>query len=135
MLPARLHSWLNSSDNDRSEQSTIPSSFLRSWLREQLASLFQHLLTLCLPRCSFVFASRLFSAVYDAHISDGGKTCIGRDCFRATSLTISALCLLGFGANCLLVYRTRHAYLPQALAARPIDEPAAAVGGLTRDDN
>ncbi|KAK1304711.1 hypothetical protein QJS10_CPB11g01975 [Acorus calamus] len=76
--------------------------------------LIYNILILNLPLGSFLFSGLLAGLLYDSqatHIPRGGNTCVGAHCYRLVFVIMSFACLLGFGLDLLLTYRTKNIYL------------------------
>ncbi|KAJ4776992.1 Major facilitator superfamily protein [Rhynchospora pubera] len=76
--------------------------------------LIYNILILNLPLGSFLFSGLLAGLLYDSQATktpDGGNTCVGAHCYRLVFIIMSFACLVGFGLDLLLSYRTRTLYL------------------------
>lgn len=59
---------------------------------------------------SYLLATLLASAIYKANSKEGSKSCYGKECYQATYLICTGLCLLGFIVGLVLMYRSRKMY-------------------------
>ncbi|KAF8377814.1 hypothetical protein HHK36_031199 [Tetracentron sinense] len=75
--------------------------------------LIYNILILNLPLGSFLFSGLLAGFLYDAQATStagGGNTCVGPHCYRLVFVIMSLACILGFGLDILLVFRTKTLY-------------------------
>ncbi|KAL4187958.1 hypothetical protein AMTRI_Chr09g21470 [Amborella trichopoda] len=75
--------------------------------------LIYNILILNLPLGSFLFSGLLAGILYDTQAtegSDGSNTCVGAHCYRTVFIVTAFACLVGFGLDILLVFRTRRIY-------------------------
>jgi MFS family permease len=75
--------------------------------------LIYNILILNLPLGSFLFSGLLAGLLYDSQATktpDGGNTCVGAHCYRLIFIIMAFTCLVGFGLDLLLSYRTRRLY-------------------------
>ncbi|KAF3324964.1 Protein NUCLEAR FUSION DEFECTIVE 4 [Carex littledalei] len=75
--------------------------------------LIYNILILNLPLGSFLFSGLLAGLLYDSQATktpDGGNTCVGAHCYRLVFIIMAFACLVGFGLDLLLSYRTRGLY-------------------------
>lgn len=76
--------------------------------------LLYNVLILNLPLGSFLFSGLLAGLLYDSQATKtagGGNTCVGAHCYRLVFVIMAFACLIGFGLDVLLAYRTRKVYL------------------------
>ncbi|OAY77832.1 Protein NUCLEAR FUSION DEFECTIVE 4 [Ananas comosus] len=76
--------------------------------------LIYNILILNLPLGSFVFSGLLAGILYDSEATGtagGGNTCVGAHCYRLAFVVMAGACLVGFGLDVLLAFRTRKVYL------------------------
>ncbi|XP_074571251.1 protein NUCLEAR FUSION DEFECTIVE 4-like [Curcuma longa] len=72
-----------------------------------------NILILNLPLGSFLFSGLLAGILYDAEATNtegGGNTCVGAHCYRMVFVVMALVCLVGFGLDVLLAYRTKQLY-------------------------
>ncbi|XP_010266799.1 PREDICTED: protein NUCLEAR FUSION DEFECTIVE 4-like [Nelumbo nucifera] len=75
--------------------------------------LIYNILILNLPLGSFLFSGLLAGFLYDAEatsIAEGGNTCIGAHCYRLVFVVMALACVLGFGLDVVLAFRTKNVY-------------------------
>ncbi|XP_078173835.1 protein NUCLEAR FUSION DEFECTIVE 4-like [Carex rostrata] len=75
--------------------------------------LIYNILILNLPLGSFLFSGLLAGLLYDSQATktpDGGNSCVGAHCYRLVFIIMAVACLVGFGLDLLLSYRTRGLY-------------------------
>ena len=75
--------------------------------------LIYNILVINLPLGSFIFSSLIAGNLYDAEATTtagGGNTCVGRHCYFLTFIIFAGACLVGFGLDILLAFRTKNAY-------------------------
>lgn len=75
--------------------------------------LIYNILILNLPLGSFLFSGLLAGILYDAEATStegGGNTCVGAHCYRMVFAVMALVCLVGFGLDVLLAYRTKQLY-------------------------
>ncbi|KAK6922583.1 Nodulin-like [Dillenia turbinata] len=77
--------------------------------------LLYNILILNLPLGSFLFSGLLAGYLYDAQATitsenGGGNTCIGPHCYRLVFVIMALACILGFGLDVLLAFRTKKLY-------------------------
>lgn len=76
--------------------------------------LIYNMLILNLPLGSFLFSGLLAGLLYDSQAiktAGGGNMCVGAHCYRFVFLIMAFACLIGFGLDVLLAFRTRKVYL------------------------
>ncbi|XP_038973942.1 protein NUCLEAR FUSION DEFECTIVE 4-like [Phoenix dactylifera] len=76
--------------------------------------LIYNMLILNLPLGSFLFSGLLAGLLYDSQATNtagGGNMCVGAHCYRLVFLIMAFACLIGFGLDVLLAFRTRKVYL------------------------
>ncbi|XP_058090844.1 protein NUCLEAR FUSION DEFECTIVE 4-like [Magnolia sinica] len=75
--------------------------------------LIYNILILNLPLGSFLFSGLLAGLLYDSQATKtagGGNTCIGAHCYRLVFVMMAFACIVGFGLDILLVFRTKGVY-------------------------
>ncbi|MCD7464860.1 hypothetical protein HAX54_053519 [Datura stramonium] len=75
--------------------------------------LIYNVLILNLPLGSFLFSGLLAGLLYDSQATktaDGGNTCVGAHCYRLVFIVMSIACIVGFGLDILLTFRTKSIY-------------------------
>ncbi|KAG5547766.1 hypothetical protein RHGRI_013453 [Rhododendron griersonianum] len=75
--------------------------------------LIYNILILNLPLGSFLFSGLLAGFLYDAQANTtagGSNTCIGAHCYRLVFLVMAFACIVGFGLDVLLAFRTKGVY-------------------------
>ncbi|KAF2312414.1 hypothetical protein GH714_034651 [Hevea brasiliensis] len=75
--------------------------------------LLYNILILNLPLGSFLFSGLLAGYLYDAQATSsagGGNVCVGPQCYFLIFLIMALACVLGFGLDVLLGFRTRKVY-------------------------
>ncbi|KAI3832512.1 hypothetical protein MKW98_002058 [Papaver atlanticum] len=75
--------------------------------------LIYNILILNLPLGSFLFSGLLAGFLYDAQATKtkgGGNTCVGAHCYRQVFVIMAFSCVVGFGLDVLLVFRTKNLY-------------------------
>ncbi|MCL7023015.1 hypothetical protein MKW94_011232 [Papaver nudicaule] len=75
--------------------------------------LIYNILILNLPLGSFLFSGLLAGLLYDSQATKtegGGNTCVGAHCFRLVFLIMALACVVGFGLDVLLAFRTKNLY-------------------------
>ncbi|KAI3974548.1 hypothetical protein MKX01_020320 [Papaver californicum] len=75
--------------------------------------LIYNILILNLPLGSFLFSDLLAGFLYDAQANKtegGGNTCVGAHCYRQDFVIMALSCVVGFGLDVLLVFRTKNLY-------------------------
>ncbi|XP_074563281.1 protein NUCLEAR FUSION DEFECTIVE 4-like [Curcuma longa] len=75
--------------------------------------LIYNILILNLPLGSFLFSGLLAGILYDAEATKtegGANTCVGAHCYRMVFVVMAFACLVGFGLDVLLAYRTKELY-------------------------
>ncbi|KAJ9172648.1 hypothetical protein P3X46_015862 [Hevea brasiliensis] len=75
--------------------------------------LLYNILILNLPLGSFLFSGLLAGYIYDAQATSsagGGNVCVGPHCYFLIFLIMALACVLGFGLDVLLGFRTRKVY-------------------------
>ncbi|XP_077246248.1 protein NUCLEAR FUSION DEFECTIVE 4-like [Tasmannia lanceolata] len=76
--------------------------------------LIYNILILNLPLGSFLFSGKLASFLYDAQamkMPGGGNTCVGAHCYRLVFSIMGLACIIGFGLDVLLAFRTKNLYM------------------------
>ncbi|EHA8591341.1 protein NUCLEAR FUSION DEFECTIVE 4 [Cocos nucifera] len=76
--------------------------------------LLYNILILNLPLGSFLFSGLLAGLLHDSQaikMAGGGNRCVGTHCYRLVFLIMAFACLIGFGLDVLLAFRTRKLYL------------------------
>ncbi|TXG64778.1 hypothetical protein EZV62_011772 [Acer yangbiense] len=72
-----------------------------------------NILMLNIPLGSFLFSGLLAGYLYDAQatpIAGGGNTCVGAHCYRLVFTIMAIVCLVGFGLDIVLAFKTKHIY-------------------------
>ena len=75
--------------------------------------LIYNILILNLPLGSFLFSGMLAGFLYDSQATPtagGGNTCIGAHCYRLVFIVMAITCVIGFGLDVLLTFRTKSVY-------------------------
>ncbi|KAG9130392.1 hypothetical protein Leryth_004398 [Lithospermum erythrorhizon] len=75
--------------------------------------LIYNILILNLPLGSFLFSGLLAGLLYDSQATstaDGGNTCAGAHCYRLVFIVMAIACIVGFGLDVLLSFRTKAIY-------------------------
>lgn len=75
--------------------------------------LIYNILILNLPLGSFLFSGLLAGFLYDSQATPtagGGNTCIGPHCYRLVFIVMAITCVIGFGLDVLLTFRTKSVY-------------------------
>lgn len=75
--------------------------------------LIYNILILNLPLGSFLFSGLLAGFLYDAQATrthGGGNTCVGAHCYRLVFVTMALACIVGFGLDLVLAFRTKSLY-------------------------
>lgn len=75
--------------------------------------LIYNILILNLPLGSFLFSGLLAGLLYDAQatkVPGGGNTCVGAHCYRLVFVIMALACVVGFGLDVLLCFRTKRVY-------------------------
>lgn len=75
--------------------------------------LIYNILILNLPIGSFLFSGLLAGLLYDAQatkVPGGGNTCVGAHCYRLVFVIMALACVVGFGLDVLLCFRTKRVY-------------------------
>lgn len=75
--------------------------------------LIYNILILNLPLGSFLFSGLLAGFLYDSQATPtagGGNTCIGAHCYRLVFIVMAFTCVVGFGLDVLLTFRTKSVY-------------------------
>ncbi|KAL5788833.1 hypothetical protein ACOSP7_005782 [Xanthoceras sorbifolium] len=75
--------------------------------------LIYNVLILNLPLGSFLFSGLLAGYLYDAQATPtagGGNTCVGAHCYRLVFFIMALVCLVGFGLDILLAFKTKNIY-------------------------
>uniref|UniRef100_A0A0D9XG32 Uncharacterized protein n=1 Tax=Leersia perrieri TaxID=77586 RepID=A0A0D9XG32_9ORYZ len=75
--------------------------------------LIYNILILNLPLGSFLFSGLLAGLLYDAQatkVPGGGNTCVGAHCYRLVFVVMAIACVVGFGLDVLLCFRTKRVY-------------------------
>lgn len=75
--------------------------------------LIYNILILNLPLGSFLFSGLLAGLLYDAQATKtdgGGNRCIGAHCYRLVFVIMAFACIIGFGLDVLLAFRTKRLY-------------------------
>uniref|UniRef100_A0A0D3H9E7 Uncharacterized protein n=1 Tax=Oryza barthii TaxID=65489 RepID=A0A0D3H9E7_9ORYZ len=75
--------------------------------------LIYNILILNLPLGSFLFSGLLAGLLYDAQatkVPGGGNTCVGAHCYRLVFVVMAIACIVGFGLDVLLCFRTKRVY-------------------------
>ncbi|MQL98266.1 hypothetical protein Taro_030971 [Colocasia esculenta] len=83
--------------------------------------LIYNILILNLPLGSFLFSGLLAGLLYDAQATrtaGGGNTCVGAHCYRLVFVIMAVACVVGFGLDVLLAFRTKSLYAKINLARR-----------------
>jgi MFS family permease len=69
---------------------------------------------------SYIFSVILAADVYNRHSTDGGRTCIGTDCYRTTFIVLAALCGLAILLAFVIRHRTRLLYRDSSVTGRAL---------------
>ncbi|XP_072970023.1 protein NUCLEAR FUSION DEFECTIVE 4-like [Typha angustifolia] len=96
--------------------------------------LIYNILILNLPLGSFLFSGLLAGLLYDAQATKtagGGNTCVGAHCYRLVFVIMALACLVGFGLDLLLAFRTRKLY--RKIQASKRSKRSMAVEGAARN--
>ncbi|CAA3032592.1 NUCLEAR FUSION DEFECTIVE 4-like [Olea europaea subsp. europaea] len=75
--------------------------------------LIYNILILNLPLGSFLFSGLLAGFLYDSQATrtaGGGNTCLGAHCYRLVFVVMAIACIIGFGLDVLLAFRTKTIY-------------------------
>ncbi|CAI9769811.1 unnamed protein product [Fraxinus pennsylvanica] len=75
--------------------------------------LIYNILILNLPLGSFLFSGLLAGFLYDSQATStagGGNTCLGAHCYRLVFVVMAIACIIGFGLDLLLAFRTKSIY-------------------------
>lgn len=75
--------------------------------------LIYNILILNLPLGSFLFSGLLAGLLYDSEATrtaGGGNTCVGAHCYRLVFVVMAIACVVGFGLDVLLSFRTKAVY-------------------------
>ncbi|KAH7669008.1 MFS general substrate transporter domain-containing protein [Dioscorea alata] len=75
--------------------------------------LIYNMIILNLPLGSFLFSGLLAGYLYDAHATksaSGANTCIGAHCYRLVFVIMAIACVVGFGLDLVLAFRTKKLY-------------------------
>lgn len=75
--------------------------------------LIYNILILNLPLGSFLFSGLLAGLLYDMEATataGGGNTCVGAHCYRLVFVVMAIACVIGFGLDILLSFRTKNLY-------------------------
>lgn len=75
--------------------------------------LIYNILILNLPLGSFLFSGLLAGFLYDSQAistAGGGNTCLGAHCYRLVFVVMAIACIIGFGLDLLLAFRTKSIY-------------------------
>ncbi|GMN48707.1 hypothetical protein TIFTF001_017872 [Ficus carica] len=75
--------------------------------------LIYNILILNLPLGSFLFSGLLAGILYDMEATataGGGNTCVGAHCYRIVFVVMAIACVIGFGLDILLSFRTKNLY-------------------------
>lgn len=75
--------------------------------------LIYNILILNLPLGSFLFSGLLAGFLYDAQATrtaGGGNTCVGAHCYRLVFVIMAMACVVGFGLDVVLAFRTKSLY-------------------------
>lgn len=75
--------------------------------------LIYNILILNLPLGSFLFSGMLAGFLYDSQATPtagGGNTCVGAHCYRLVFIVMAITCIVGFGLDVLLTFRTKSVY-------------------------
>ncbi|XP_077219847.1 protein NUCLEAR FUSION DEFECTIVE 4-like [Tasmannia lanceolata] len=75
--------------------------------------LIYNILILNLPLGSFLFSGLLAGFLYDSQatkLDGGGNTCVGAHCYRLVFVIMALVCIIGFGFDVLLAFRTKNLY-------------------------
>ena len=75
--------------------------------------LIYNILILNLPLGSFLFSGLLAGILYDMEATataGGGNTCVGAHCYRLVFVVMAIACVIGFGLDILLSFRTKNLY-------------------------
>ncbi|TXG64777.1 hypothetical protein EZV62_011771 [Acer yangbiense] len=70
-----------------------------------------NILMLNIPLGSFLFSGLLAGYLYDTQatsIAGGGNTCVGAHCYRLVFTIMAIVCLVGFGLDIVLAFKTKH---------------------------
>ncbi|KAG8057573.1 hypothetical protein GUJ93_ZPchr0002g23813 [Zizania palustris] len=84
--------------------------------------LIYNILILNLPLGSFLFSGLLAGLLYDAQatkVPGGGNTCVGAHCYRLVFVIMALACVVGFGLDVLLCFRTKRVYAKIHESKRP----------------
>ncbi|KAJ0966992.1 hypothetical protein J5N97_023909 [Dioscorea zingiberensis] len=76
--------------------------------------LIYNIIILNLPLGSFLFSGLLAGFLYDAQATktpSGANTCVGAHCYRLVFVIMAFACVVGFGLDVLLAFRTKKVYL------------------------
>ncbi|KAK0583149.1 hypothetical protein LWI29_033910 [Acer saccharum] len=80
---------------------------------EKNYGLIYNILILNIPLGSFLFSGLLTGYLYDTQatpIAGGGNTCVGAHCYRLVFTIMAIVCLVGFGLDIVLAFKTKHIY-------------------------
>ncbi|KAK2665558.1 hypothetical protein Ddye_004132 [Dipteronia dyeriana] len=75
--------------------------------------LIYNILILNLPLGSFLFSGLLSGYLYDAQATPtagGGNTCVGAHCYRLVFTIMAIVCIVGFGLDIILAFKTKNIY-------------------------
>ena len=75
--------------------------------------LIYNILILNLPLGSFLFSGLLAGLLYDAQATKtegGANTCVGAHCYRMVFVIMALACIVGFGLDVVLAFRTKKLY-------------------------
>ncbi|KAJ9550126.1 hypothetical protein OSB04_014171 [Centaurea solstitialis] len=96
--------------------------------------LIYNILILNLPLGSFLFSGLLAGFLYDHEATTtaaGGNTCIGAHCYRLVFIVMAFACVVGFGLDLWLAFRTKALY-NKIYTSRKSKKSLAAANGSSR---